>query len=95
MLGYDGLATDGKRVFFTQGPEWRLNRNNYGLEKPGAVWIKLKNFRKDISFFYGYDGKTWIKLPDAIRSHDSYRIALFSSGAGKATFRDFQYQGLE
>lgn len=94
-LGYDGLATDGKNIFFTEGPNWRTRRSVFPLEKEKPVWIRLKNFRKDISFYYSQDGQNWKKFSDSIRSHDSYRFSIFSAGEGKVAFRAFVYKGLE
>ena len=94
-LGNNGLVTDGKTVTFTEAPPWRMRHSTYPLEKHDALFLKLKNFRKDISFWYSIDGMNWNKFDDANRSHDSYRISVFAFGEGNVTFDEFKYIGLE
>lgn len=94
-LGFDGIVTDGEKVYFAEGPPWRTSRSLYPLEQGGNVWLRIRNFRKDISFYWSEDGITWKKFDDALRSHDSYRISLVSFGQESAAFGEFRYMGLE
>ena len=95
QLGDNGIASDGKNVFFSDVPDWRKKHSVYPIETKDGVWLKITNFKKDLSFYYSTDGKVWEKFADSMRSSDSYRFSLFSYGSGKTEFYDFRYQGLE
>jgi len=94
-MGKDGIVTDGKNVFFSEAPAWRARHSVYPINYQGVIWLKIVNFRKDLSFYYSLDGENWQKFSDSIRSHDSYRYSLFATGEGKVNFKEFKYQGLE
>ena len=94
-MGYDGIATDGRSVFFTEGPAWRTRRSIYPVDNTDGLWLKIKNYRKDLSFYYSIDGENWTKFSHSLRSHRSYRYSLVSAGSGAVDFKHFTYKGLE
>ena len=93
-MGNNGIVYDGKNVFFMDAPDWRQKHSVYTVNSKN-IWLKIVNFRKDLSFFYSTDGVTWNKFADSIRSHDSYQYSLFAFGEGKTLFKNFEYQGFE
>lgn len=94
-VGATGICFDGQNVSFVAGPPWRLNQNIYPVNPEKAVWLKIRNLTKDISFYFSQDGETWKKFMSSVRSDDSYKITLFSTGGDSVIFKDFNYQGLE
>lgn len=94
-LENDGLIYDGKMATFTEGPDWRMNEaEKYPTEK-GKVFFKIRNNRKDLSFFYSDDGVNWISFGKGLRAEDSYKIRLFASGIGTVIFKNLHYHGIE
>lgn len=93
-IGDEGILTDGKNVFFADAPTWRQRHSIYPINSK-TIWLKIINFRKDISFYYSIDGITWKKFDDSLRINASYNYSLFSDAKGKVVFSDFKYQGLE
>ncbi|QBN20504.1 family 43 glycosylhydrolase [Flavobacterium nackdongense] len=93
-MGYEGIVTDGETVSIAEGPDWRLRQSVYKLKNKKAVWLKIKNSRKDVSMFYSEDGANWTKFDCSVRSHESYKYSLFSYGTGEAVFETFKYKGL-
>ena len=94
-LGHEGIATDGENVFFTEAPAWRHKHSVYPIEKNKPLWLKIVNYRKNISFFYSNDAINWKKFVDSSRNSNSYNISLFAAGKGDITFEEFTYTGLE
>jgi len=94
-LGYDGIQTDGSQSTFSEAPEWRKRNAEIPVKNDGRVFMKIKNFRKDLSFYVSDDGKNWQSFGKGLRLHDSYNIRLFVLGNGTAVFQNFTYQGLE
>ena len=94
-VGNSGIETNGVKTYFSEGPEWRMRDVNELLKQKGRVFMKIKNSRKDISFFYSNDGKNWINFGKGLRLADGYSIALFAKGKGVVSFANFNYQGLE
>ena len=93
--GNSGIETNGQFAYFSEGPEWRMRDVNEQLKEKGRVFMKIKNFRKDISFYYSNDGKNWISFGKGLRLADGYNIVLFAKGKGTVSFANFKYQGLE
>ena len=94
-LDNEGLTFDGATATFTEAPDWRMNEAEKYPATKGHVFFKIKNFRKDISFYYSDDGKAWTSFGKGIRIEDSYRIKLFAAGNGKVVFKNFNYTGIE
>jgi len=94
-VGNSGIETNGVKTYFSEGPEWRMRDVNELLKQKGRVFMKIKNLRKDISFFYSNDGKNWINFGKGLRLADGYNIVFFAKGKGVVSFANFNYQGLE
>jgi hypothetical protein len=94
-LGTDGVMTDGRITTFSEAADWRKIGSEIALEGKGTVFLKIRNYRKDLSFFYSVDGVKWISFGKGLRSGSSYTIRLFAWGNGTVRFADFRYVGLE
>jgi len=94
-LGTDGVQTDGVTSIFSDAPDWRLNGAAIPVKNKGHVYLRIKNFRKDLSFYASDDGVNWQPFGKGLRVHASYEIRLFAAGSGDAIFKNFQYTGLE
>lgn len=94
-LGTDGVQTDGISSTFSDAPDWRLNGAQIPVRNKGHVYLRIKNFRKDLSFFVSDDGTNWKSFGKGLRVNGSYTIRLFAFGDGKASFKNFKYIGLE
>ena len=94
-LGPDGIHSNGVTSTFTEGPVWRMTDAGIQTETPGHVYLKIRNYRKDLSFFVSNDGVTWKSFGKGLRVNNSYDVRLFAWGEGVVIFRDFRYQGLE
>lgn len=94
-VGGTGVATNGVSHFLSEGPEWRLRDTYPKLKDKGHIWFKIINFRKDLSFYYSFDGVNWISYGKGLRINDSYRIELFARGTGEASFAHFKYKKIE
>ena len=94
-LGSNGIAFDGTKLFYTEGPGWRTRRPVFTFDYTDSIWLKMRNLRKDITFYYSPDGTSWIKFPHGARQHSSYRYTLFARGSGEVSFQHFEYKGLE
>ena len=94
-LDNEGLTYDDAKATFTDGPDWRMNEAEKYPTTKGHVFFKIKNFRKDISFYYSDEGNTWTSFGKGLRIEDSYRIKLFAAGNGKVVFKNFNYTGIE
>lgn len=91
-VGGTGIATNGIRQFLSNGPEWRLRDTFPNLKTKSHVWFKIINFRKDLSFYYSFDGSKWVNFGKGLRMNDSYRIELFAKGKGEVSFAGFNYK---
>ena len=92
------VAYDGNKAFILSDfpfAVWRLRNSDIPIEQNSKVFLKIRNWRKDISFYCSLDGKKWRKFNVGTRIDNSYRIALFAAGDGDVTFRNFKYTGLE
>ncbi|MCB1122678.1 MAG: family 43 glycosylhydrolase, partial [Verrucomicrobiae bacterium] len=58
LVGDEGIVFDGKQVFFHDAPAWRHRHSVYPVNAD-AVWLKISNQEKDISFYFSLDGKLW------------------------------------
>jgi xylan 1,4-beta-xylosidase len=92
-VGNDGIQTNGFDVRFTDAPFWRMRDNQYPT-KSTKVFLKIKNWRKDLSFYYSHDGENWLQFNSGLRLTGS-GIRLFAAGNGEAIFHNFYYRGLE
>lgn len=90
-VGGTGVATNGVSHFLSEGPEWRLREKYADLPQKGRIWFKIVNQKKDLSFFYSFDGKKWVSYGKGLRVNDSYKIELFAQGEGVVSFLDFKY----
>ena len=89
----DGIASNGTTTDYTTDTFWRLRHTTMTQGTPGRVWLKLRNYRGDISYAASDDGKTWKPFNNALHA-PNYTIRLFAHGEGVAVFRDFRYRGL-
>jgi len=94
-LGKWGISTDGKTVFWAVANTRGQRFQRKTLVEPGKVWLKMVNYRKDITLMFSEDGLNWEKFKDSNRDENSYNISLFKYGEGKADFRQYRYMGLE
>ena len=94
-LGTDGIQTNGISSTFSDAPDWRMNGATIRAKEEGKVYMKIKNFRKDLSFFISDDGINWQSFGKGLRVHGSFEIRLFAAGSGEAIFKNFEYKGLE
>lgn len=94
-LGTDGIMSNGIVARFTDGPVWRLRDADAQVPENGVVYLKIKNYRKDLSFYHSADGIAWKSFGKGLRVNGSYGIRLFAWGKGKVILSDFRYVGLE
>jgi beta-xylosidase len=94
-LGTDGVMTNGLITTFSEAADWRKIGSEIALGHKGRVFLKIRNFRKDLSFYYSEDGVRWISFGKGLRPGNSYSIRLFAWGNGAVRFSDFRYVGLE
>jgi beta-xylosidase len=94
-LVYDGVMTNGVITTFSEAAEWRKIGSEIPVEDNEELFLKIRNYRKDLSFFYSSDGISWQSFGKGLRSNNSYSIRLFSFGEGEVEFSDFRYTGLE
>lgn len=94
-LGNDGIMSNGVVSTFTEGPPWRMLGADIPVMDQGHIYLKIKNHRKDISFYCSDDGENWTGFGKGLRIHNSYHVRLFAWGKGQVIFSDFRYQGLE
>jgi len=90
----EGLKTDGKSISYISEEEWRVRNTAVGVPVGSKIYLRIRNYRQDLSFFSSLDGKTWTHFQNGVRAGD-YVIKLFVTGQGEAKFRNFTYQGLE
>ncbi len=93
-LGTQGIQFDGHNVFFSEITSSRHRHAIHPVEG-GKVWLKIRNDRKDIAYFYSVDGKNWHQFADSSRDPESYRIMLYAFGKESAEFRNFRYRGMD
>jgi len=94
-LGTDGVMTNGLITTFSEAADWRKIGSEIALGHRGRVFLKIRNFRKDLSFYYSEDGVRWISFGKGLRPGNGYNIRLFAWGNGTVRFSDFRYAGLE
>ncbi|MBE0679224.1 MAG: family 43 glycosylhydrolase [Bacteroidales bacterium] len=90
----EGLKTDGKSISYISEEEWRVRNTAVCVPVGSKIYLRIRNYRQDLSFFSSLDGKTWTHFQNGVRAGD-YVIKLFVTGQGEAKFRNFTYQGLE
>ncbi len=90
----EGLKTDGKTIQYINEEEWRVRNSALTVPKGGKIYLKIHNYRQDLSFFGSTDGQNWTHFQMGVRAGE-YVIRLFVTGTGEATFRNFTYSGLE
>ena len=110
---HEGLKTDGKIVGYTKGnmssvyhhmrsESWGGRSTDVPLKTQGHVYLKIRNYRGDLSFYSSDDGEHWTTFQNGIRASD-YTIRLFSARTEdrstrkikRASFSQFKYIGLE
>ena len=79
---------------YNRGANWRTRFTDTPVKNKGHVFLKIRNYRQDLSFFCSDDGVHWHTFQNGVRS-GQYSIRLFASGEGKAEFRNFKYMGLD
>lgn len=92
------VASDGNKAFIVSDYRrsvWRLRNSEIPFNQSGKVYLKVRNWRKDISFYCSEDGKKWRKFSVGARIDNSYQVALFAAGDGEVSFSNFRYTGLE
>ena len=90
----EGLKTDGKTIRYISEEEWRVRNSALTVPPNGKIYLKIRNYRQDLSFFASTDGQEWTHFQMGVRAGD-YLIKLFVNGKGEAAFRNFTYLGLE
>jgi beta-xylosidase len=90
----EGLKTDGKTISYISEEDWRVRNTAVVVPEGSKIFLRIRNYRQDLSFFSSLDGKTWTHFQNGVRAGD-YVIKLFVTGQGEAMFRNFVYQGLE
>jgi len=90
----EGLKTDGRMVSYNRGEIWRTRNTDVPLKNAGHVFLRIRNFHGDLSFYSSDDGERWTTFQNGVRA-ENYEVRLFAAGKGKATFRHFRYLGLE
>jgi hypothetical protein len=90
----EGLKTDGKTISYISEEDWRVRNTALVVPEGSKIFLRIRNYRQDLSFFSSLDGKTWTHFQNGVRAGD-YVIKLFVTGQGEAMFRNFVYQGLE
>jgi xylan 1,4-beta-xylosidase len=93
-VGGTGVATNGLTHFLSEGKEWRLRDKYPEPTQKGRMWFKIVNLRKDLAFYYSFDGEVWHSYGKGLRVNDSYRIELFAGGTGEVQFSNFIYKAL-
>ena len=110
---HEGLKTDGKTVGYTKGDmssasyamrsvAWGGRGTDVPVKTKGSVYLKIRNYRGDLSFYSSDDGEHWTTFQNGVRSN-SHTIRLFAARADdrstrkvkRATFSQFKYIGLE
>ena len=108
-----GLKTDGEKVSYTKGDmssasyamrsvAWGGRSNDVPVKTKGSVYLKIRNYRGDLSFYSSDDGEHWTTFQNGVRS-GNHTIRLFAARAHdrstrkvkKASFSHFKYIGLE
>ncbi len=60
------------------------------------IWVRLRNYHHDISYYHSEDGISWKQFNKAARKDQSDEIfGLYSFGKGHAVFRNFRYQSFD
>ena len=90
----EGLKTDGKTIRYISEEEWRVRNSEMVIPRGNKIYLKIRNYRQDLSFFGSTDGKTWTHFQNGVRAGD-YTVKLFVTGDGEAMFSNFTYVGLE
>jgi len=110
---HEGLMTDGKTVSYNRGNSsigfhamrsvsWGGRSTDVPVKIKGHIYLKIRNYRQDLSFYSSDDGKHWTTFQNGVRS-GNYTIRLFAARKGststrkikKASFSHFKYLGLE
>ena len=110
---HEGLKTDGEIVSYTKGDvssvyhamrsaSWGGRSNDVPVKTKGSVYLKIRNYRQDLSFYSSDDGEHWTTFQNGVRS-GNHTIRLFAARAHdrstrkvkKASFSHFKYIGLE
>ena len=91
---HEGLKNTGEVVRYNLGREWRTRNSDVELEPGQEVWLKIRNVRKDLSFYCSTDGINWTHFQNGARGGE-YGVRLCAWGEGEAQFSGFAYQGLE
>ncbi len=91
---HEGLRTNGKTISYNSDEDWRIRDSDIEVESRDRIFLKIRNYRQNLSFYGSLDGENWTHFQNGVRSGD-YRIRLFAAGEGKAVFKNFRYLGLE
>jgi len=90
----EGLKTDGVQVSYNLGAIWRTLNTAVTLKEQGHVYLKIRNFKQDLSFYSSDDNLHWTTFQNGVRNAN-YTVKLFAAGKGEVTFSNFKYLGLE
>ena len=110
---HEGLMTDGKTVSYNRGDgsigfhamrsvSWGGRSTDVPVKIKGHIYLKIRNYRQDLSFYSSDDGEHWTTFQNGVRA-GNYTIRLFAARKGnastrkikKASFSHFKYLGLE
>ncbi len=90
----EGIRTDGKTIRYISEVEWRVRNTAMPVPEGSKIYLRIRNYRQDLSFFASLDGKTWKHFQNGVRAGD-YKVKLFVTGTGEARFINFTYTGIE
>ncbi|MBE0679223.1 MAG: family 43 glycosylhydrolase [Bacteroidales bacterium] len=90
----EGLRTDGKKISYISDVDWRVRHTAVAVPQGSKIYLRIRNYRQDLSFFSSLDGRRWTHFQNGVRAGD-YAVKIFVTGTGEATFRNFTYMGLE
>ena len=88
---HEGLKTDGKTVSYTKGDHssvyhamrsasWGGRSTDVPVKTKGHVYLKIRNYRQDLSFYSSDDGEHWTTFQNGVRS-GNHTIRLFAARA--------------
>ena len=88
---HEGLKTDGKTVSYTKGDHssvyhamrsasWGGRSTDVPVKTKGSVYLKIRNYRQDLSFYSSDDGEHWTTFQNGVRS-GNHTIRLFAARA--------------
>lgn len=104
MLFYNPEHSTGIQISSQGGIFTRATTGSvHSRQEQGATraTLRIVNDRQEVDFYYRLPGKPWVRTPDSVEISGMHhnvlggfldvRPAIYSSGSGHATFRQFRY----